>query len=154
MSQIKISTLPHINKITLDDVLIVNDGNITTSHITWRDTIRTLERTNLTFVSSVALDGTTRIGDFTYYSQEHLRKYPGILITSDQITNWDESYGWGNHADAGYLDGSYTPDQSNYAETDTSLSTFIRNKPRLDLDANGNISNVSHSQGFLNSMKY
>ena len=143
MSTIKISSLPTINRVTSDDVLIINDRNQTTSHITWSNVISTIERTNLNFTSSVSFEGNTKIGDYTYYSQEHLRKYPGILITEGEIDKWNEAYDWGNHADAGYLDGSYTPDQSDYAETDTSLYTYIRNKPRLDFNSDGNLTNIN-----------
>ena len=123
MSTVKISALPRIDKITRNDVLIVNDQNQVTAHITWADTLDTLTTSNLTFTGSLAFDGSTKIGDQTYYTQGHLANYPGIQITQSQQDNWDEAHSWGDHSEEGYLKGLWT--QSLDDLSDVNVATAV-----------------------------
>ena len=46
-------------------------------------------------------------------------------ITSTQITNWDEAYGWGDHADAGYLTNASIAGLHTDALADSWLTTAL-----------------------------
>ena len=44
MADVQVSELPLISTITEDDMLIVNDGNVTTSIISWADALGSISR--------------------------------------------------------------------------------------------------------------
>ena len=133
MSKVKISRLPVSNTATDDDYFVINDANQETQHISWSDLKITLTSSNLTFTGTTYFKGPTFLDGQVYYTQAHLNMYPGLSINQDSINEWNEAYSWGNHADEGYLT-SFTPEQSDWAETDTSKYTFIKNKPLLTYD--------------------
>jgi hypothetical protein len=152
--RVKISQLPVVTGATSNDYFIINDENLKTSHISWRNIIETITRTNLTFTGSVNLSGNTFLTGELFFSQFNLIKWPGIAISGDSITNWDEAYSWGNHADGGYLPDTYVPEQSDYAETDPTLPTYIKNKPNLIIDNEGNVENISFDLSYATNPSF
>lgn len=58
MATTKISNLPAIATITLDDNLIVNDGNSATTRVTFQNFVRSLETQNLTISGNTTFTGT------------------------------------------------------------------------------------------------
>ena len=59
MATTKVSELPTITALTDDDILIANDGNVTTSNITFANVISSIEGKNLTFTGTISFAGTT-----------------------------------------------------------------------------------------------
>jgi len=152
--RIKISQLPVVTRATSNDYLVINDENLISSQISWRNVIETISRTNLSFTGSVNLMGNTFLTGELSFSQFNLTKWPGIAITGDSITNWNEAYGWGNHADGGYMPDTYVPEQSDFAETDTTLPTYIKNKPNIIIDGEGNVDNISFDLSYVGSTNF
>ena len=58
MATTKISNLPAISTITLDDNLIINDGNSATTRVTFQNFVRSLETQNLTISGNTTFSGT------------------------------------------------------------------------------------------------
>lgn len=52
---------------------------------------------------------------------------PAFNITSDNITNWNSAYGWGNHADGGYLTSVPTLEQVTAQGNKTNSQIDIQN---------------------------
>lgn len=48
-------------------------------------------------------------------------------ITNQQITNWDEAHGWGDHAQAGYL--------TDFTESDPTVPTWVKSITEADIAA-------------------
>jgi hypothetical protein len=75
-------------------------------------------------------------------------------ITTEQIGFWDEAYGWGNHATAGYLT-SLPPHNHNdlyYTETESDLRFYLATNPSGYQTTSGTVANVaSGSTTNLNS---
>lgn len=85
------------------------------------------------YITSSAIP--TNISAFTndsgYFLESDFDSSPAGSITGQQVTNWDEAYSWGDHADAGYL---------------TILSAQTQYQPYdADLEAISNLTNT----GFL-----
>ena len=59
MATTKVSELPTITALTDDDILIANDGNVTTSNITFANVISSIEAKSLTFTGNISFAGTT-----------------------------------------------------------------------------------------------
>ena len=142
-NKVRISQLPIVNRATTNDYFILNDEDMTTTHISWASVLDTFTSTNLTFKGSVNFTSNTHLTGELFFSQENLQKWPGIAISQLSIDYWNEAWNWGNHADAGYLDGSFVVEQSDFAETNTTLSTYIKNKPLIVYNNFNEIDNVS-----------
>ena len=60
----------------------------------------------VTFASGYSLPTTAKQSNWdTAYSNSHIHSNKSVLdgITSSNVSNWDAAYGWGNHANAGYI---------------------------------------------------
>ena len=60
----------------------------------------------LAFASGYSLPTDAKQGNWdSAYSNSHTHSNKSVLdgITSSKVNNWDAAYGWGNHANAGYL---------------------------------------------------
>ena len=81
----------------------------------------------LSFASGYSIPTTTKQSNWdTAYSQRHTHSNKSVLdgITSTKVSNWDAAYGWGDHAQAGYLDTSGLADLG-YVKTTANQSTAI-----------------------------
>ena len=67
------------------------------------------------------IDGSTPIDETDPTVPAHVK-----AITSTQITNWDASFGWGNHASEGYL--------KTFAETDPTVPAHVKGISQADIN--------------------
>jgi len=117
------------NKPTIPAAQINSDWNASSgvAVILNKPSVPPLPSVTLTAVGSSTLTYNAGNGEFTFTPPDlssYLTSYtesdpiflahPSYGITSQKITNWDASYGWGNHASAGYL--------TSYTETDPIFS--------------------------------
>ena len=87
------------------------------------------------YLTSADLTGyaqTSQLFDGDYNSLTNTPVNTTIQITDTEVSNWNTAYGWGDHAQAGYL--------SSYTETDTLASVVARgSSSEGDLTVNGNL---------------
>ncbi len=117
------------NKPTIPAAQVNSDWNASSgvTSILNKPLVPPLPSVTLTAVGSSTLTYDPQNGEFTFTPPDlssYLTSYtesdpiflahPSYGITSQKITNWDASYGWGNHASAGYL--------TSYTETDPIFS--------------------------------
>ena len=117
------------NKPTIPAAQVNSDWNASSgvASILNKPLVPPLPSVTLTAVGSSTLTYDPQNGEFTFTPPDlssYLTSYtesdpiflahPSYGITSQKITNWDASYGWGNHASAGYL--------TSYTETDPIFS--------------------------------
>ena len=117
------------NKPTIPAAQVNSDWNASSgvAVILNKPLVPPLPSVTLTAAGSSTLTYNSQNGEFTFTPPDlssYLTTYtetdpvflahPSYGITSQKITNWDTSYGWGNHASAGYL--------TSYTETDPIFS--------------------------------
>ena len=117
------------NKPTIPAAQVNSDWNASSgvAVILNKPAVPPLPSVTLTAAGSSTLTYSAQNGEFTFTPPDlssYLTTYtetdpvflahPSYGITSQKITNWDTSYGWGNHASAGYL--------TSYTETDPIFS--------------------------------
>ena len=117
------------NKPTIPAAQINSDWNASSgvAVILNKPSVPPLPSVTLTAVGSSTLTYNAGNGEFTFTPPDlssYLTTYtetdpvflahPSYQITTQKISNWDTSYGWGNHASAGYL--------TSYTETDPIFS--------------------------------
>ncbi len=117
------------NKPTIPAAQVNSDWNASSgvAVILNKPLVPPLPSVTLTAVGTSTLTYNSQNGEFTFTPPDlssYLTTYtetdpvflahPSYGITSQKITNWDTSYGWGNHASAGYL--------TSYTETDPIFS--------------------------------
>ena len=117
------------NKPTIPAAQVNSDWNASSgvAVILNKPVVPPLPSVTLTAVGSSTLTYNAQNGEFTFTPPDlssYLTSYtetdpvflahPSYQITTQKISNWDTSYGWGNHASAGYL--------TSYTETDPIFS--------------------------------
>ena len=117
------------NKPTIPAAQINSDWNASSgvAVILNKPVVPPLPSVTLTAAGSSTLTYNAQNGEFTFTPPDlssYLTTYtetdpvflahPSYQITTQKISNWDTSYGWGNHASAGYL--------TSYTETDPIFS--------------------------------
>ena len=117
------------NKPTIPAAQVNSDWNASSgvAVILNKPLVPPLPSVTLTAVGTSTLTYNSQNGEFTFTPPDlssYLTSYtetdpvflahPSYQITSQKISNWDTSYGWGNHASAGYL--------TSYTETDPIFS--------------------------------
>lgn len=85
MATTKISNLPAIAAVTLDDNIIINDGNSATTRVTFQNFVRSIETQNLTISGNTTFSGSVSGISFNEIDDVDLTTPPVI----DQVLKWN-----------------------------------------------------------------
>ena len=112
------------------------DGFMSAADKTKLDGIET--SADVTDATNVAAAGAVMDGDFSSNGIMTRTGAGSYSTTTDNSSNWDTAYSWGDHASAGYLTAH--PNIAGASDSINTGTTFIQG---LDFDSNGHVQNVA-----------
>ena len=112
--------------VDVTDVFTNNDGALDDDDLTDNNIgeLQNVSVDDAATSSSLVFDGSNWVA----------RTLPSHSITSTDISNWDEAYSWGDHADEGYLTGVSWGDITGTLSSQTDLQSALDAKQPLDSD--------------------
>ena len=125
MAELQVSELPLITNITIDDMLIVNDGNATTSICSWADALASIRQLQGQVLFDSGVETLPSISFVNDISTGIYNPNQGEVAISTNAVQRFVVDGDGHVGIANYIPGDYNTDANNLVIGDTDLGLSL-----------------------------